>query len=79
MGLSCKGVCHRYKINRINGTGRYCIGQKRCNLCDMFMLWDGIFCPCCGGRLRLKPRNTKYKQKFFEAIRHRDVNVMGRI
>ena len=79
MGLSCKGICHRYKTNKVNGTGRYCIGQKRCNSCGMFMMWDGVFCPCCGGRLRFKPRNGKHKQKFFAAIKQRDVNMVDRI
>ena len=76
MGISCKGICHRYKINKINGLGRYSTGQKRCNECDIFIKWDGIFCPCCGCRLRLKPRSGKFKQKFFETIQKRE--IMGR-
>jgi hypothetical protein len=28
------------------------------------MKWDGLWCPCCGYRLRTKPRNLKYKAKL---------------
>jgi len=27
-------------------------------------MWDGLWCPCCGYRLRTKPRNLKYKAKL---------------
>jgi hypothetical protein len=45
MGTSCNGICKRYKIKKPNGTGRYSAGQKRCNLCDIFIQWEGLFCP----------------------------------
>ena len=44
--------------------GRYEIGQKRCQICEIFIKWDGLWCPCCGYRLRTKPRNLKYKAKL---------------
>jgi hypothetical protein len=28
------------------------------------MQWDGVFCPCCGRRLRVGPRNMKFKAKL---------------
>jgi hypothetical protein len=28
------------------------------------MKWDGAWCPCCGCRVRTKPRNSKFKQKL---------------
>jgi AmiR/NasT family two-component response regulator len=28
------------------------------------MRWDGFWCPCCGYRLRTRPRNLKYKAKL---------------
>ena len=46
------------------GTGRYSTGQKRCQVCEIFVKWDGLFCPCCGYRLRTRPRNLKYKAKL---------------
>jgi len=47
-------------------------GAKRCQNCDGRYIgdksqedgtWSGIFCPCCGQRLRLKPRKSKLKEK----------------
>ena len=29
-----------------------------------FIKWEGLWCPCCGYRLRTKPRNLKYKAKL---------------
>jgi hypothetical protein len=28
------------------------------------MQWEGLYCPCCGYRVRSKPRHFKYKEKF---------------
>jgi hypothetical protein len=30
----------------------------------LFMKWDGTWYPCCGCRVRTKPRNSKFKQKL---------------
>ncbi|MFM8658790.1 MAG: hypothetical protein ACKOCQ_02485, partial [Candidatus Nitrosotenuis sp.] len=46
------------------GTGRYASGQRRCQICEIFIKWEGLWCPCCGYRLRTKPRNLKYKAKL---------------
>ena len=64
--MACKGICIRHKAQKpVNfSTGRYSTGQRRCHECDIFMNWDGIWCPCCGHRLRTKPRNLKCKAKF---------------
>ncbi|GFN40285.1 MAG: conserved hypothetical protein [Marine Group I thaumarchaeote] len=51
------------------GYGRYQVGQKRCNECDIFMKWDGLFCPCCNTRLRSNSRYTKYKEKYVKVPR----------
>ncbi|HEU4605648.1 MAG TPA: hypothetical protein VFS46_05360, partial [Nitrososphaera sp.] len=45
-------------------SGRYASGQKGCQICEIFIKWDGLWCPCCGYRLRTKPRNLKYKAKL---------------
>jgi hypothetical protein len=60
--MTCKGICIRYKADSNN----YANGQKRCQICDLFMQWDGIFCPCCGYKLRNRPRNfsnTKLREQ----------------
>ena len=64
--MSCKGVCPQYKAKKPVGIGRYASGQKRCQICELFMHWDGLWCPCCGYRLRGHPRNVTYKEKLKE-------------
>lgn len=62
--MRCKGVCESYRALKNSSGARYADGQKRCQGCEIFIKWDGIFCPCCGRRLRLKPRNKIYKEKL---------------
>lgn len=62
--MTCKGICIRHKAMKPVGTGRYSTGQKRCQVCEIFLKWDGLWCPCCGYRLRTRPRNLKYKAKL---------------
>ena len=57
--MTCKGICIRHKA-----LGRYTTGHKRCQVCELFVQWDGLFCPCCGCRLRTRPRNMKFKVKL---------------
>ena len=52
--MTYKEICLCHK-----GSGRYSTGHKRCQICDLFMQWNGIFCPCCGSRLGIGPRNIK--------------------
>lgn len=63
--MACKGVeCIRHKAKKPVGIGRYASGQKRCQECEIFMNYAGNECPCCGTRLRGKPRSLKYKEKY---------------
>ena len=62
--MTCKGICIRHKAQKPVGSGRYAIGQMRCQICEIFINWVGLWCPCCGYRLRSKPRNLKYKDKL---------------
>jgi len=55
--MTCKGICIRHKAPRPAIGNRYSTGQKRCQVCEIFLKWDGLWCPCCGYRLRTKPRN----------------------
>ena len=66
--MTCKGICVRHKALRpIDGT-RYAAGQKRCQICELFIIWESDWCPCCGYRLRTKPRNPQYKGKVRDAM-----------
>ncbi len=62
--MVCKGVCDQYKAKWGTHQYRYASGQKRCNVCELFVNWNGSSCPCCGMRLRTRPRISKYRQKF---------------
>lgn len=64
ISMTCKGICIRHKAAKPAGLSRYAIGQRRCQVCDIFMVWESVFCPCCGYRLRTKPRNMNYNVKM---------------
>lgn len=66
--MTCNGVCNRYKAQKPTGVGRYATGQKRCQICEVFVKWEGLWCPCCNYRLRGKPRNKVYKEKLREQL-----------
>lgn len=57
--MSCKGICKNYKTEMIVSASRYGDGKRRCQTCEIFIYWDGLWCPCCGYRLRIKPRSKK--------------------
>lgn len=60
--MTCNGVtCLKIKALKPVGIGRYASGQKRCQTCEIFVKWDGLYCPCCGYKLRTKPRKSKYR------------------
>jgi hypothetical protein len=59
--MSCKGICVRYRA-----SNNYANGQKRCQICELFIKWDDLSCPCCGYRLRNGPRSFKLKSKLRE-------------
>jgi hypothetical protein len=63
--MACNGVtCILYKAPRTPLVGRYFEGQKRCQICGIFIKWEGIFCPCCRTKLRTKPRSNIYRTKL---------------
>ena len=51
----------RTKQQDNNVDQRYANGQKRCNVCEIFVDWDGFYCPCCRMLLRSRPRSVKGK------------------
>lgn len=52
---TCKGKCIPFKIIA-NG---YKTGAKRCQSCGIMLKYDGIWCPCCGQKLRTRARNPR--------------------
>ena len=60
--MVCKGICIRYyKADRPKSGMRYISGQKHCRHCEIYIIWKGLWCPCCSYRLRSGPRSSKYK------------------
>jgi hypothetical protein len=63
--MVCKGICERHKaVKPLPTVSRYLIGQKRCQMCCQFIIWDGIWCPCCGMRLRERPRSASDRRRL---------------
>jgi hypothetical protein len=62
--MVCKRICVRHKALKPVGIGRYSTGQKRCQICETFLKWDGLTCQCCGYKLRTGPRNLKLKTEL---------------
>ena len=63
--MHCDDSCKQYKAITFSGEGgRYEQGQKRCPECELFIVWEGLWCPCCGRLLRTKPRARKLKNKL---------------
>src|SRR2546427_12544051 len=58
-------LCIRHKAPRphVSIGNRYSTRQKRCQICEIFLKWDGSWCPCCNYKLRTKPRNLKSELK----------------
>ena len=41
--MNSKGICIHHKTVSNNYTNV----QKRCQVCDLFVQWNGLRCPCC--------------------------------
>ena len=65
MTAYCISICIKYRAHKpTSGMGRYAAGQKRCQLCAIFIDWGGLNCPCCKRRLRVVPRSKKGKEMY---------------
>ena len=42
--------------------------RQRKNYCEIFLNYTGLFCPCCGIRVRTRPRNAKYKKDLKPSV-----------
>jgi len=67
--MACKGICHRYK-----GRARYDRpNNKKCTICDTFVIWKGRLCPCCGQMLSYKPNSAKNRRRLRERLGIKEV------
>ena len=73
----CKKICLQYAAKKPTNSGRYDVGQKRCQICEIYITVEGtqdengIYCKCCHYRVRGKPRNRIYK----EILRNRQNSI----
>jgi len=42
--MSSKGICICHKAQKPVGASN-ATGQKRCQICEIFIQWDGLWCP----------------------------------
>jgi hypothetical protein len=73
--MTCKGICIRHKA-----SGRYFNGHKRCQQCEIFIKCNGVLCPCCGYKLRSRPRNfsnTKLRKKLLGDQKNRNIRSLS--
>ena len=71
MTQSCKGTCSKYKRNISPYLGSmYLTGHVRCTICQTFLKWEGLYCPCCGARVSKKPKNMKAYNKLVKVKRY---------
>lgn len=66
MANVCKGVCIKYKAVGYKGRHRYDIGQKRCPVCEEFLKYLGVRCPCCSVKLRTTPRGNRARKEIHD-------------
>lgn len=59
---ACNGICYRYKAIRKGTLKRYGDNFKRYTICDIRIMWDGIRCPCCNYKLKVKSQDSKFKK-----------------
>ena len=68
--MPCKGICERFRAKKPMpfrlGISRYASGQKRCQVCEVWMSWEGTRCPCCSIKLRGRPRRRDGKVVYKE-------------
>lgn len=64
--MGCRGICCKYDGRgeyRGGGPHMYEKGFSRCTLCSVSLKWEGLFCPCCGYRLRKTARNRRHRDR----------------
>ncbi|WP_316505545.1 hypothetical protein [Nitrosopumilus sp.] len=65
--MICKGKCDKMRNLKPKNGKRYASGQKRCQICNLFVVCAELRCPCCNCMLRCKSRHHKSKESL-EAI-----------
>ncbi len=56
------GSCYYSEI------GRYSIGQKCCQVCEIYIEWSGFRCPCCHTKLKDTSSKEVYTEDEIEEL-----------
>ena len=56
MTYYCNKICRDFR-----GKGKFKKGNKRCDICKIYVKFKGFSCPCCGHRLQSRPKNKNRK------------------
>ena len=67
--MTCRGICKRHKARHIVGKSMYALGYRRCKKCELYLDWLGMWCPCCGLRLRNHGTHAKHSWQPAEKLR----------
>ena len=62
--MPCKGLCQYYKALKPQKVEDVMLWVKNGVRPVVFILMERSRCPCCGNRIRSKPRNRKFKLDF---------------
>jgi len=69
---NCAGICIATgiivsRVFYLNCSPYFTLGLVRCGICECFIKPEdcikktvGFWCPCCRGRMKVRPRNKKY-------------------
>jgi len=76
---TCIKKCLEFKAKKPVNMGRYASGQSRCQTCEIYIFSEGVrdnvYCKCCNNRVRSRPRNSIYKEKYFEHVNNTDAET----
>lgn len=53
--MTCRDICLKYP--KPSRYANYKGGRRYCTHCERAIMWQGLYCPCCGFKLRLKGRS----------------------
>ncbi len=66
--MTCKNICHRIPNVKNYRGGRKKPNEKVCIQCEIQFPHDGLWCPCCGFRVRNRPRYSGRKK--YDGVRY---------
>lgn len=67
MVMVCKGKCtnpeykSRKRVPNLEESD-----YRKCSKCCIYILWQGLYCPCCGVRVSHRARNSVARRKKYE-------------